>query len=192
MKRRLFTLISLCAVFAAFSMLIIPAEAAAQNRSRDRYERDQRDERDQRYERDQRDERYRRDDQRSRSRPSSRYTRRDVNAVIVRVEDGSDRFRKDLDRDLDRSRLDGTKREDRINEDVKRFESELNRLRSEFDSRDDWWESREHVQRAVDSSRNVATRMRNVRFSSNVQAQWRNLLRDINRLAATYELPFVR
>ena len=167
MKRRLFNLMLLCAVLAASSVLIVPAESAAQGRGRGRYERDQR--------------RYR-----------ERYSRQDVSAIISSVEDSSNRFRKDLDRDLDRSRLDGTKREDRINDEVRRFENELNRLRKEFDSRDDWWESRAHVQRAVDSSRPVATRMRNNRFSPEVENQWRNLLRDINRLALAYDLPYVR
>ncbi|MBK7996833.1 MAG: hypothetical protein IPK14_26725 [Blastocatellia bacterium] len=120
-----------------------------------------------------------------------RYAKRDVSEIIRRVEEGSDRFRQDLDRDLDRSRLDGSKKEDRINEDVKRFEDALDRLRREFDRNDSWWESRNNVQAALDSARPVATRMRNNPFSPNVQNQWRNLRRDLNKLAFVYNLPQV-
>lgn len=120
-----------------------------------------------------------------------RYTKREVEEIVRRVEEGSDRFRKDLDRDLDRSRLDGSKKEDRINEDVKRFEKALNELRKEFDRHDSWWESRNNVQIALDAARPVATRMRNNPFSANVRNQWRNLRTDLNRLASTYNLPSV-
>lgn len=120
-----------------------------------------------------------------------RYTKREVEQIIKRVEEGSDRFRKDLDRDLDKSRLDGSKKEDRINEDVKRFERSLDELRKDFDRRDSWWESRNNVQAALDAARPVATRMRNNPFSENVRAQWRNLRADLNRLASTYNLPQV-
>ncbi|KAF0242258.1 MAG: hypothetical protein FD167_3901 [bacterium] len=120
-----------------------------------------------------------------------RYTKREVAEIIRRVEESSDRFRKDLDRDLDRSRLDGSKKEDRINEDVKRFENAFDSLRREFDRSDSWWESRNNVNSALNAARPVATRLRNNRFSSNVQAQWRHLRRDLNRLASTYNLPQV-
>lgn len=120
-----------------------------------------------------------------------RYTKREVEEIIRRVEEGSDRFRKDLDRDLDRSRLDGSKKEDRINENIKKFERALDELRKDFDRRDSWWESRSNVQVALDAARPVATRMRNNPFSENVRAQWRNLRNDLNRLAATYNLPQV-
>lgn len=118
-----------------------------------------------------------------------RYTKRQVAEIIRRVEESSNRFRQDLDRDLDRSRLDGSKKEDRINDDVRRFEDAFDRLRREFDNSDNWWESRNNVQQALDFARPVATRLRNNRFSSNVQNQWRNLNADLNRLAFTYNLP---
>jgi hypothetical protein len=135
--------------------------------------------------------RHRGNDRNNNSRYEERYTKREVEQIIRRVEEGSDRFRKDLDRDLDRSRLDGSKKEDRINEDVKRFERELDNLRKEFDRNDNWWQSRNNVQIALDAARPVATRMRNNPFSANVREQWRILRDDLNRLASTYNLPRV-
>lgn len=131
------------------------------------------------------------DDRNDYRRYEQRYTKQNVSDIIRRVEEDSNRFRQDLDRDLDRSRLDGSKKEDRINEDVRRFEDALDRLRREFDRNDSWWESRNNVQVALDAARPVETRLRNNTFSSNVQNQWRNLRRDLNKLAFAYNLPQV-
>ncbi|MFY9222566.1 MAG: hypothetical protein WAQ98_07850 [Blastocatellia bacterium] len=131
------------------------------------------------------------DDRNDYRRYEQRYAKRDVSEIIRRVEESSNQFRKDVDRDLDRSRLDGSRREDRINDEVKRFEDALDRLRREFDRNDSWWESRNNVQVALDAARPVATRLKNNRFSSNVENQWRNLRRDLNKLAFVYNLPQV-
>ncbi len=120
-----------------------------------------------------------------------RYTKNQVAQVIKRVETSSDRFRQNLDRDLDRSKINGSRREDKINEDVKVFEVAFNTLRREFDSNNNWWESRNNVQTAIDSARPVEIRLRNNRFSSNVQSQWKALRTDLNRLASTYNLPLM-
>ena len=66
------------------------------------------------------------------------YSKADVDRIIHRVEDSSDRLRQAVDRNLDRSRLDGTRREDDINQQVKQLENALDELRSEFDRRDTW------------------------------------------------------
>jgi hypothetical protein len=181
MLKRTLNLFFLLTIFATLSLIVLPPDAAAQGRhDRDR-DRNDRYDRDDRYDRNDRYERYRR-----------RYQKREVSGFIARVEESSNRFRRDVDRDLDRSRLDGSRREDKINEDVKRFEDELDRLRRDFDRRDSWWESRNEVERAVEAARPVGVRLRNNRFSSNVYSQWRNLKRDINRLAAAYDLTQIR
>ncbi len=46
------------------------------------------------------------------------YTKADVELIIKRVEERSDAFRQVVDRSLDRSALDGTNREDNINQQV--------------------------------------------------------------------------
>lgn len=118
-----------------------------------------------------------------------RYSKNEVAEIIKRVEESSSRFRKDLDRDLDKSRLDGSKEEDRLNEDVKNFEKAFERLRNDFDRNDKWWESRNNVETALDSARSLSIRLSNNNFSPNVQAQWRDLCTDLNKLASTYNLP---
>lgn len=171
MRKKVFQYFLMMICCVVLTTVVFPSQAAAQ-RDRDR-DRDDRN----RYE-DDNDRRY-----------QQHYTKSQVAEIIKRVEENSNRFRQDLDRDLDKGRLDGSRREDQINEDVKAFENAFNNLRREFDRNDNWWESRNHVQTALDSARPVATRLRNNQFSSNVQNQWSNLRVELNKLAFTYNLP---
>lgn len=120
------------------------------------------------------------------------YSKTDVNRIIVRVEERSDAFRKSVDNNLDRSRLDDTRREDRINNQVKQFETALDELRREFDRRDTFREVRREVERVMRQSDEINALLRNSRFSPVVEQQWRLLRADLNRLAGIYELPLLR
>lgn len=106
--------------------------------------------------------------------------------MIRNVETSTDRFRRDFDRWLDRSNLDGTTREDRYNSHVKKFEKATDRLRSEFDRNDRRWETREQVQETLNAAKPVAQMMNNHRFGRNLENQWRNLRKALNMLASTY------
>ena len=119
------------------------------------------------------------------------YSKKQVEEIIKLIEDNTDVFRKEVDRYLDRSRLDGTRTEDRINERVKEFEHATDDLRKDFDRRDSWWESRDHVRRMLDKARPVADIFRRGRFSPALEVEWKRLRRNINRLATTDELTLV-
>ena len=109
------------------------------------------------------------------------YSRNDVSNFIRNLENSSDVF----SRDFNRTR--GTTTTERRY--VSRFEDAVDRLRSRFDSNDSWWQSRNEVQSIMDEARSVNTMMNNERFARSLEVQWRNLRRDINKLADTYELP---
>lgn len=111
-----------------------------------------------------------------------------VERVIKNVEIGSNEFRKDFDRWLDRSNLDGTTKEDRYNSRVRNFEAATDRLRSEFDRKDRWWETREDVQGVLNAARPVGQMMNNRGFGRNLETQWRQLRKALNKLASTYRL----
>jgi hypothetical protein len=114
-----------------------------------------------------------------------------VEQIIKNVETSADRFRKDFDHWLDHSHFDGKEREDKFNSKVKRFEQSTDRLRSEFDRRDSWWETRNEVQKVLNEGDSVSRMMRSHEFGIDVEDQWRKLRSDINKLAATYNLRFV-
>ena len=57
----------------------------------------------------------------------------DLRGLMSRLERDSDQFRQSIDHSLDRSRLDGSRAEDRINDFVKAFEQATDRLKDRFD-----------------------------------------------------------
>ncbi|HJQ67853.1 MAG TPA: hypothetical protein VKA70_02710 [Blastocatellia bacterium] len=117
------------------------------------------------------------------------YTKDDVDRIIKRVEERSDEFKKMFDNSLDRSVLDGTKTEDRLNERVKEFESELDELRKEFDRKDSWRETRSNVEEVLRDAEGVNTVMKNRSLPARVEASWIVLRGELNKLAGIYNLP---
>jgi len=120
------------------------------------------------------------------------YTKGDVERIIKRVEDRSDSFRKIVDRSLDRSALDGTRREDNINEQVKQFEKALDELRSEFSRQDRWLETRHHVEKVLSEAGDVNAIVRRHFLRPVIEREWALLRADINRLAGVYDLRLLK
>lgn len=120
---------------------------------------------------------------------ANRYSKRDVSSIISRMETASDSFRRNFDRAMDNSNLNGTDAEDRFNNIVRDFENSVDRLRREFDRSDTWWESRNNVQDMVRDARPVNTMMLSLPFRRNIENQWSALRNNINTVADTYDLP---
>jgi hypothetical protein len=109
------------------------------------------------------------------------YSRGDVDNFIRNLETSSDAFSRDF-----KNRRGTSSSERRI---VDRFENAVDRLRNRFDSNNSWWESRSDVQGIMTEARQVNVMMNNERFARPLEQQWRELRRDINKLADTYDLP---
>lgn len=120
---------------------------------------------------------------------ASRYSKRDVSGIIARMETSSDEFRRDFDRAMDNSNIDGTQQETRFNNLVRDFENSVDRLRREFDRNDTWWNSRNDVQNMVRDASPVNTMMNTLPFRRNIERQWASLRNNINTVADTYDLP---
>jgi hypothetical protein len=119
------------------------------------------------------------------------HTKNEVNTIIKRVEERSDRFVKLFDRSLDRSRLDGTNREDRLNEYARNLEKALDELRGEFDRKENYVETRPEVRRCLDVATNINVAMRNRRLGGDTERQWALLRSELNTLANVYGLPTI-
>ncbi len=119
------------------------------------------------------------------------YTKGEVNSIIKRVEERSDRFVKLLDKSLDRSTLDGTNREDRLNEYASNLEAALDELRGEFNRKENYVETRPEVRRCLDIATNINVAVRNRRFGGDTERQWALLRAELNTLAGVYGLPMV-
>ena len=122
------------------------------------------------------------------------YTKAEVEAIIKRVEERSDAFRKVIDHSLDKSALDGTNREDNINQQVKELENAIDKLRSDFDRANTWQETRAQVQRVLNEADEVNAIVRRGRWRRGgvVKSEWALVRNDLNRLAGVYELPLLR
>lgn len=120
------------------------------------------------------------------------YSKADVDRIIKRVEDRSDAFQKMVDRNLDRSRLNGSKREDNINDQVKDLEKALDDLRREFDRKDSFRETRREVERVMSEADEVNGLMKRLRFDASVEREWQLVKADLNKLAGVYELRLLR
>lgn len=117
------------------------------------------------------------------------YTKAQVDRIIKNVEERTDRFVKQFDRSLDRSRLDGTNREDNLNQRAKDLEAATDELRSEFDRRDRWIENKAEVERCLNIAADINVVMNRRRMGGGAENNWANVRRELNALAQVYNLP---
>ena len=118
------------------------------------------------------------------------YTKAEVEVIIKRVEERSDAFRKVIDQSLDRSALNGTNREDNINQQVKELENAIDKLRKDFDRSNTWQETRQQVQRVLNEADEVNGIMRRGRWRRGgvVKSEWALVRSDLNKLFGVYNL----
>jgi len=89
---------------------------------------------------------------------------KDIERIMQNIERQSDKFRSSLDSALDRSRLDGTRREDDINAFVKDFYAATKHLREHFN---DHKSTNADVQSVLDRAARIDQFMRRFRLSNN-------------------------
>lgn len=116
------------------------------------------------------------------------YTKADVDRIIKRVEDRSDKFEKEFDRALDRSRLNNTRREDQLNDYAEDLEKATDELRREFDRRDTWAENKDEVRECLEIATKLDRAMRARRLGPKVESTWAALRAELNTLAGVYNL----
>jgi hypothetical protein len=116
-----------------------------------------------------------------------RITDKEVEAIIRRIENQSDTFRKSLDAALDRSRLDGTRREDDINSFVKEFYKETKRLHDNFDNHRS---TANDVRTVLDRAGQIDQFMRRNRLRNDREAQreWVKVRSHLDELAGVYSV----
>ncbi len=118
-------------------------------------------------------------------------TKSQVKTVINRVEDNVDNFVGKFDKSLDRSRLDGTNREDWLNNRARDLERATDELAREFDRRDAWIENKDETRRALNIASEIDKNIRNNRYGSATEANWARVRYELNTLADIYNLPKV-
>ncbi len=114
-----------------------------------------------------------------------RVTDKEVEEIIHRVEHQSDVFRKSLDSALDKSRFNGTRREDNINSFVNEFYKETRRLHDHFDSHKS---TANDVTTVLDRAADIDQFMRRNRLRREAQKDWSTLRAYLDELAQVYNL----
>ena len=201
MINRRFTLLTFAAlVLGAF---LAPASASAQSvweRMRDRArEEQQRQQRDDDYRRD-RDDDYRRDRRhddddddnygRGRSGRISDYDRRALRDTARRIDSRSRDLQRDVDRLLDDSRVNGTRREDHINDDVRNFRNAAARFRDSAGNGNNISRSADEARQLLDLAAHVSTYLRRFRLDSRTANDWAQIRNDLRTVSDIYGLRF--
>ncbi len=118
-------------------------------------------------------------------------TKAQVKAVINRVEDRVDNFVRRFDQSLDRSKLNGTSREDWLMKRAKDLEAATDELSREFGRRDAWIENKDEVRKCLNIATDIDRNMKNYRYGAATEANWANVRFELNTLADIYNLPKV-
>jgi hypothetical protein len=110
---------------------------------------------------------------------------RQLDALIRRIENGTDRFRTDMGTALDRSTYNGTRAEDNINQFVRDFETATDQLRSRFNSRNSATADVENVLRQATY---IDDFMRRQTLSYRAENDWTAIRSDLTQLASAYNV----
>lgn len=114
-----------------------------------------------------------------------RVSDKEVERLIKRIEQQSDRFRSRLDSDLDKSRFNGTNREDDINSFIKDYYEQTKRLRDHFDKHHS---ATGDVEAVLDRAARIDDFMSRNRLSSKSQDEWSTLKSNLDELASAYNV----
>ena len=114
-----------------------------------------------------------------------RLTDREVEQILDRIERQSDRFQSSLDSSLDRSRLDGTRREDDINAFIKDFNDEVKRLHDRFS---DHKSVAADVQSVLDRAARIDEFMSRNRVDGRAREDWSKLRANLDELSQAYSV----
>lgn len=118
-------------------------------------------------------------------------SKQQIEDSLKRIEEKTDHFSNQLNKSLDRSRLDGGKTEDHIADRAKDLENASDELRREFDFDDTRGETRANVRKVLTTATAVNRIMNRRNFSRQAENSWINLRVEINSLARFYGLPAI-
>jgi hypothetical protein len=176
MTKRRFTVLTFAAV--ALATALAPASASAQSvwdRIRDRAEQER-----------QRDD----DDRYGRGGRTSDYERRQLRDLSRRIDDRSRELQRDVDRLLDNSRINGSTREDRINDEARDLRNAASRFRNVAGDNDRLDRSRDEARDLLQSASQFSRMLNRVRLDGRTSNDWNQIRSDLRAVANIYNLRF--
>ena len=121
-------------------------------------------------------------------RNNRRYDERSVRDSVHRLDRLAKDFEREMDRALDRSRADGSDREDRINDRVHQFRDAVGDLKSSVGNGRDLNRSSDEARRVFQEAQQIDGVTR--RFDNRVASQWNAIQRELQFLGDVYGLGY--
>ena len=121
-----------------------------------------------------------------RNRRDDRYGNRYLRDSVRRLSDLSGRFQSDLDRALDRSRADGTRREDQLNNMAQDFHRAARDLRNNFDDGRNLNRSADEARRVLDIGSRLDRAAQRFAYDGRLVSNWMQIRRELNVIADAY------
>lgn len=126
---------------------------------------------------------YRRDNDRY-----GRYDNRYLRDSIHRLDRLAKEFERDMDRALDRSRADGTRREDILNNEARQFRHAVGNLKSRFGNGRDLNRSRNEAQRVLHEAQQLNRMPGGRRIDNRMAQRWSQIRQELRIISDAYGL----
>lgn len=130
------------------------------------------------------------DNRRNRNDNYGRYDERYVRDSIHRLDRLAKDFERDVDRALDRSRADGTRREDQINGRANNFRRAVSDLKSAFGNGRDINRSRDAAQRVLQEARQFDRIGQSRAIDNRVASEWSQIQQELRVISDAYGLGY--
>lgn len=127
---------------------------------------------------------------RNRNGNNGRYDERYLKDSINRLDKLSKEFEKDLDRALDHSRVNGTRREDNVNAQGHDFRRAVSNLKSNFGNGRDLNRSRDEAARVLDEARQFDRIGRGRGIDNEVASDWSQIQRELQVISDAYGIGY--
>lgn len=111
---------------------------------------------------------------------------RNLQSTIKNLKNRSNQFERRIDRELDNSRYDERRREDRLNQLAQDFANAAENLDNQYDNRRDYNSSQDEAQRVLTLGSQIDRQISRARLNNNVQNDWNRIRQDLQVLASAY------
>ena len=125
-----------------------------------------------------------------RNRNYGRYDERYLKDSINRLDRLSKDFERDLDRALDHSRVNGTRREDQMNAQGHDFRRAVGNLKSSFGNGRDLYRSRDEAERVLQEAQQFDRIGRGRGFDNRVASDWSQIQRELQIISDAYGIGY--
>jgi hypothetical protein len=120
----------------------------------------------------------------------SDYERRELRDLARRINDQSKDFQRDIDRSLDDSRANGSRREDNINQEARDLRNAAERFKNVAGDDNDLYRSSDEARQLLDQASRISRMLGRVRLDGHTGSDWNRLRSDLRTVANIYGLRF--